>query len=148
MRISLACVLFLTLSAGCGDDSSGSNDQAVAHDLATTAGDMAVGADLAGTVTLKLENYLSWCSVSVNGGTANTTAVQNLSFTKGTTVNLMGDKANATFEWGYWVGTVGDTGASHDTTMGTTVVMSADKTVQACCPFAAGAEAHQPCPAP
>jgi hypothetical protein len=122
----------------------------VTHDLTATAQDMAMqnGDGSSGMVTLKLENYLSCCSVAVNGGVANSTATQNLSFPVGTTVNLMGDKLNATFEWGYWVGTAGDTGASHDTAMGTTVVMSANKTVQACCPFSSGAQAHQPCPAP
>ena len=63
------------------------------------------------------------------------------------TFQVDGDKVTG-FEWGYWVGTVGDTGASHDTMMMTTVKMDKDRTVQACCPFATGPQAHQPCPAP
>lgn len=97
-------------------------------------------------VTLTLENYLSCCSVSVQGGIASTTATQMLSFPKDTVVALNGDKANATFVWGYWVGTAGDTGPSHDTTMAASVTMDADKTVQACCPFASSP--NDPCPAP
>lgn len=98
------------------------------------------------TVTLTLENYLAWCSVSVDGGAASTAASRVLQFPKDTVVALSGDKANATFVFGYWVGTAGDTGPSHDTAMMTTVTMDADKTVQACCPFASSP--NTPCPAP
>ena len=41
---------------------------------------------------------------------------------------------NSIFVWGYWTGTDGDTAAGHDTRMTTTVTMTSDKTVVACCP--------------
>jgi hypothetical protein len=142
MRMTIAS-LVLGLAA-CGDDSSVAYDLATAKDLSSGAADMA---SAAGTFTLKLENYLAWCTVSVNGGASSTTALQTLTFAPNMVVNLAGDKVTG-FEWGYWVGTVGDTGASHDTMMMTTVKMDKDRTVQACCPFASGPMAHQPCPAP
>jgi hypothetical protein len=97
-------------------------------------------------VILTVKNYLSWCSVSVDGGPANTTATQMLPFPKDTVVSLSADKASAVFVFGYWVGTTGDTSPSHDTAMMTTVTMDADKTIQACCPFASAP--NTPCPAP
>jgi hypothetical protein len=96
------------------------------------------------THTLTLNDYLSWCSVTVNSGTASTTATQTLTFPAGTVVNLGGDKASSTFVWGYWVGTTGDTSATHDKAMTTTVKMDQDRTVQACCPFATAPST--PCP--
>jgi hypothetical protein len=141
MRTSLVAMFILCLTA-CGDDSV-AHDLAPANDLSSAAGDMAGGA----MFTLKLENYLSWCTVSVNSGTSSTSGLQTLSFAPNAVVNLAGDKLTG-FEWGYWVGTVGDTTAAHDTAMNTTVQMDKDRTVQACCPFASGPQAHQPCPAP
>jgi hypothetical protein len=96
--------------------------------------------------TLKLENYLSWCSVAVDNGAANTTALQTLMYPSGTVVHLSGDMASNIFVWGYWVGSDGDVSASHDQAMMTTVTMSGDKTVQACCPFATAP--NTPCPPP
>jgi hypothetical protein len=97
------------------------------------------------TVTLTLKNYVNWCSVTVNGGTPST-ADQTLQFAPGTVVVLHGQEANASFVWGYWRGTDGDTSASHDTSQGTMVTMTADKTVQACCPTTAAPTT--PCPDP
>jgi hypothetical protein len=96
-------------------------------------------------VTLTLQNYLAWCSVTVNGG-GPSTANQTLHFAPGTVVNLHADKASAAFVWGYWYGTAGDTTAAHDKSMDTTVVMSGNKTIQACCPLT-GAP-NDPCPTP
>src|SRR5690242_7316783 len=105
-------LLLIALVSGCGDSTGtppqdlavardlstgGGNDLATAADMATAAGDMAAGGDMAGggMVTLKLEDYLSWCSVAVNNGAAGTTALQTLQFPAGTVVNLGGDKASA-----------------------------------------------------
>lgn len=98
------------------------------------------------THTLKIEDYLSWCSVGVNGGASSTAATTTLTFPEGTVVNLHGDKATGTFVFGYWRGTSGDTSASHDTQVDTTVTMDGDKTIQACCPFAN--DPTTPCPDP
>jgi hypothetical protein len=98
------------------------------------------------TFTLTLENYDSWCSVSVNSGFASTTGRQVLTFPVGTVVDLAGAPANGTFIWGYWVGTAGDTLAAHDQNTSTTVTMDQDRLVQACCPFASAP--GNPCPPP
>jgi len=136
MRYTLA---LLTVLVGCSSSPT-NNDGAVAADLSTP------GADLAKSgFTLTLKNYLMWCSVSINGGTASISD-QTMTFAPNTTVNLTGDKASNTFVWGYWRGTTGDTGAAHDTSMNGTVVMSQDRVVQACCPFATAP--NTPCPAP
>jgi hypothetical protein len=98
-------------------------------------------------VNLKIENYLNWCSVTVENGAASTMAVITKSVAAGTTVHLGADTADAaSFVWGYWRGTAGDTGASHDTAKMTTVTVSADKTIQACCPLTSSPTT--PCPDP
>ncbi len=138
--------------AGHVQDAGGGNDDAGPADSGTTVADAGPAdagntADAtSGTVTLTVQNYLSWCSVGIDGGSANTTAVQTLDVAPGTVVNLMGDKASDTFVWGYWVNTTGDTGSSHDTMMSTTVTVDADMVVQACCPFASAPDT--PCPPP
>jgi hypothetical protein len=96
--------------------------------------------------TLKLEDYLTWCSVSVNGGAASTAATQTLSVPQGTMVPLAATPASSVFVWGYWVGTDGDTSASHDTVQAAMVTMDKSKVVQACCPFASAPST--PCAAP
>jgi len=78
--------------------------------------------------TLTIDNYLGWCSVTVNG----TAYAGPRTFPEGTVAALHGDTANATlFVWGFWTRT--DHG-DHDTMMSTTVTMTANKTVFACCP--------------
>ncbi len=100
----------------------------------------------AGTVTLTVEDYLRWCSVTVEGGAATTVASTTMTFPMGTVVDLTAMKASATFVFGYWAGTDGDTTSAHDTNMDTTVTMTGNKTVQACCPFASAPTV--PCGAP
>jgi len=137
---------------GCGDDSTDVDMVATLHDLSAVTGDMAkvgdfaVSPDAAGMSTLKINDYLNWCSVAVNGGAASTADPVTLTFPTGTVVNLVGDKASPTFVWGYWRGTAGDTSATHDTAKTTTVTLSGNKTVQACCPFASAPTT--PCPDP
>ncbi|HZS42382.1 MAG TPA: hypothetical protein VFF06_36380 [Polyangia bacterium] len=152
----LACALVICGLAGCGSDDMTQNDfgapgadLSASHDLANASGDLASSGDGSSGATLKLENYATWCTVSVNSApatTANTSGVQSYTFSPGTVVNLNSVAASGTFVWGYWVGTAGDVGAGHDKSMSTTVTMSGDKVVQACCPFANAP--NTPCPAP
>ncbi len=103
--------------------------------------------DAGATSTLKIEDYLAWCSVSVNDGGASAASLRTLTVPTGTVVTLSGDTASAVaFVWGYWVGTSGDTTATHDQSKITTVTMSGDKTVQACCPLSSSPST--PCPPP
>jgi hypothetical protein len=95
---------------------------------------------------LKLEDYLSWCSVSVNGAAASMDATQTLTVSQGAMVPLSASASSSGFVWGYWVGTDGDTSPSHDTGQEATVTMDKSKVVQACCPFASSPTT--PCPAP
>lgn len=122
-------------------DSTAADTKADAADTAT--GDTA---ETSASFTLKIEDYLNWCKVSVNGGADSTAATQTFSFSSGTVVNLKGDTAGTLFVWGYWTGTAGDTTSSHDTAKTTTVTMTGNKVVQACCPLASSPTT--PCPAP
>jgi uncharacterized protein YceK len=126
----------LVLLVGCG--SSYSTPYSTSTSTSTSTSEAGV--------TLKLEDYLSWCSVSVNGAVASTNATQTLTVPQGTMVPLSATAASSVFVWGYWVGTDGDTSASHDTGQAATVTMDKSKVVQACCPFASSPST--PCPAP
>jgi hypothetical protein len=108
--------------------------------------DAGVAPEAGAAVTLVVENYLSWCKVSVNGGASSTAATQTVTVAPDTVVNLSGDLASSFFVWGYWVGTAGDTTAAHDTSKTTTVKVSVNKKVQACCPLASAP--NTPCPPP
>jgi hypothetical protein len=140
-------IVLLALAAGCSssssnpDGSGGTGGQATGGTGGQAAGD-------AGTFTLKMENYLTWCTVTEQGTPEGTTALVTMTFPAGTVVNLIGAAASDAFVWDYWRGTDGDTGAAHDTNMTTTVTMTKDKTVQACCPFAVEAGLPTPCGAP
>ncbi|HVV53634.1 MAG TPA: hypothetical protein VHO06_28520 [Polyangia bacterium] len=106
-------------AAGCG--SSGSSGG--------TGGTTGTGT----TYTLTVTNYLGWCDLTENGTAYPAGAPAAMSFPAGTVVDLTA-APNSIFVWGFWTGTDGDTGAAHDTSMATTVTMTADKTVAACCP--------------
>ena len=129
-------MVVLVLLVGCGSSNS------TPYSTSTSTSTSTSGAG----VTLKLEDYLSWCSVSVNGAAASENATQTLNVPQGTMVPLSASASSSVFVWGYWVGTDGDTSASHDTSQDATVTMDKSKVVQACCPFASSP--NTPCPAP
>lgn len=91
------------------------------------------------TFTLAINDYLDWCTFTANGVTF--TSSKTLTFPAGTVVNLHADP-NPNFIWAYWTGTDGDTTSGHDTSQSTTVTVTSDKSVVACCPFAT----HPTCP--
>lgn len=83
--------------------------------------------------TLTIDNVLAWCSIDENGGDGYApTAV----FNQGTVVDLNAAPITG-FIWGHWTGTDGDHG-SGDTNQATTVTMTSDRAVIACCPFPDG----------
>jgi hypothetical protein len=89
-------------------------------------------------LTLTIANYSNWCSVNVDLDSASTANPITVTYHVGGTVAaLHGEPANASFEWGYWVGTDGTSG--HDTNQNATVTMNGDKSVFVCCPFVGGA---------
>jgi hypothetical protein len=139
-------LLLVPIALGCGSDStstvdappSGSVDaKPMAIDAPAGTPDTKPGPDAPpGTpdaavtemVTLTLNNFDFWCTVTADGAAAPATKM----YAKGTVVHLNGGPVGDSFVWGYWSGT---DGGNHDTSMMTTVTMSADKTVLACCPF-------------
>jgi hypothetical protein len=114
---SMKFVLALTivLASACGSSSSPSTDAAAGS-----------GSD----VTLTISDYLAWCTVTEQSAAYSMTKT----FPKGTVVSLDAMPVSSAFVWGYWTGTDGDTSGTHDTNMMTTVTMTTDKTVLACCP--------------
>jgi len=82
--------------------------------------------------TLTIDNILAWCSINENGEAYSPSEV----FNQGTVVDLNAAPLTG-FIWGHWTGTDGDTG-SGDTNQTTTVTMTSDRAVTACCPFPNG----------
>jgi hypothetical protein len=114
-------MLSLSLTLGCASNSS------------PTDGTGAAGTGGPVTYTLTVQNYLNWCDVTENGTTYPASVPPVMSFAPGTVVDLNA-VAGQFFVWGYWTGTDGDTTAAHDTNMTTTVTMTSNKTILACCP--------------
>jgi len=83
--------------------------------------------------TLTINDYLSWCNVSVNGVDAGNNPPSYL-FSPDASVALSGDTADTNFfYWGYWQApTLGDGGKN--TNMNVTIQMNGNVTVLACCP--------------
>jgi hypothetical protein len=143
MRYLLLLVVpFLVVAC---DDSNTEADSGPVDAGSVDAGGNDAGTMDAGTqtFTLTIDDYLSWCNVSENGGAASSLATTSATFPSGTVVNLHADAISSTFIWGYWVGTDADTG-SNDTNMTATATLTADKTVKVCCPFQP--PASQTCP--
>jgi hypothetical protein len=120
----LALALAIVHTAACGSSSP-------------SAVDAGGGSD----VTLSINNYLAWCTVTEQSEAY----MMSMEFPTGTVVNLDAMPVADSFVWGYWTGTDGDTTTAHDTSMSTTVTMTGNKMVQACCPFTTAPST--PCPA-
>ncbi len=131
--------------AGTNADTGTPPDTGTSTDTGTSS-DTGATSEAGANVKLTVQNYLVWCTVSVQGGASSTAATQSVTVPAGTVVNLTADKANDTFVWGYWVGTAGDNTHAHDTKKATTVTVTKDTVVQACCPFANSP--NTPCPPP
>jgi len=105
--------------------------------------------DAPAAATLTVKNYLQWCSITVNGGTASSAASITAPITGSMTITLAAT-ANSGFELGSapWHDTAGDhgtgdpgtvTGTGQSAVSTTTVaVTGANKCVWACCPFPDG----------
>ena len=86
------------------------------------------------TATLTISNYLSWCTVEVGNLAPTGGPTFTISERLGATV-FVDANPKAGFVWGYWTGTDGDTTDAHDENQLTTVTMTSDKSLLACCPF-------------
>ena len=97
----------------------------------------------AGGLTLTVKDYLSWCSVSVDGGAGLSTTPQTISVTAGSTASLTAMPLSG-FQLGLWHHTDGDTGSgdpgtlSGTTSTATATIGSTSKCVWVCCPFVGG----------
>src|SRR3954468_18427538 len=60
--------------------------------------------------TLTVNDYLNWCSVTVNGGPPSSSLSTQYTFNEDVVVALTA-KPLAGFQWGYWMGTDADNGA-------------------------------------
>jgi len=135
MKSPLALLLVALLAVGCKNSTPPTDSAPGATDSAPGATDAAPQ-----MFTLSIDNYLSWCSITEEGATYST----SMMFPEGTVVDLHGMAVNASFVWGYWTGTDGDVSPAHDVNMDTTVTMTGDKSILACCPFPP--PASQTCP--
>lgn len=140
-RIFLGLAAFMPLAAA-----AATPERSPRFDLAAaiaTAFDDAIYANGFETVTLTIDNRLAWCSVSQNGDPPSNLALTHTDYPQGVVVALHGEPATSEFVWGYWQGTDADAGAN-DYNQTASVTMSADKTVLACCPFAASPDTQCP----
>jgi hypothetical protein len=138
--LAFAFVVVCSLAA-CGGGDDDSTNPPDAHAGAIDAP--------AGSVTLTVKNYLSWCSVTVNGGTAASTATQTVTLDGAGTVDLSA-VALSGFQLGTtpWHDTDGDTGSGEQGTVTgtgqtassatTETVGDTDDCVWVCCEFSGG----------
>jgi hypothetical protein len=103
-----------------------------------------------GTQQLTVKNYLNWCKVSVDGGTASSAAVQQVFVQPGQITLTATPLAGFELDANMWHHTDGDTSGSGEAgaqtgsaTTGTstataTVVSTSGKCVWVCCPFTNG----------
>ena len=97
-----------------------------------------------GNVTLTVMNFLSWCSVTINGGMASTAASVTASVATGSTATIVATPASSSFTIGDnpWFGVTQDDGGAApgmDNGSGTTetststVVVTGTQCVSVCC---------------
>lgn len=131
-RMSLMAWIMLLIagsaSAGTRDTMSSDPGPAFVNAAAETEEIFVNGFEL---FTLTIDNFLSWCSISVGGDVPSIAATISKTFSQGSVVTLQGAPTTG-FVWGYWTGT--DAGGN-DTNQTTQVTMSSDRGVFACCPF-------------
>jgi hypothetical protein len=142
--IGSLAMLALSGAAAC---SSSSTPPYGTMDAATPAVDGAAqtGAEGGGgDVTLTVMNFLSWCSVTVNGGTASTAGSMTTSVAAGSTATIVATPASSSFEIGAdpWFGVTQnaggaapgtDNGSGTSETSTATVVVAGDQCVSVCC---------------
>ena len=153
--------LFLGLISACGDNNSPADGGTDAGNDVTTQKDAAGDAtkdvtaqdtgsdatsdapsdsttsdasDAGSLFTLTINDYLSWCNVSVNGADAGSSP-PTYQFAPDASVALHGDTQNAgSFYWGYWQApNLADGGK--DTNKDVNITMNGNVTVLACCPI-------------
>ncbi len=140
MRIGTTSFAALLSTAVCLQGCSGSGGTAGTTTGASSNTGGSTGGG--GMQQLTVKDYLSWCSVTVNGGAASSSAAQTVSVSPGN-VTLTASP-NSGFMLGLWHHTSGDTGSgepgtvSGSTSTATVAVGNAATCVWVCCPFTDG----------
>jgi hypothetical protein len=155
MRASLGLVVILFGACGGDDGGTTHHDAAVdtgAHADAPTDGKVFLDGP-PGTAPLTVKNYLSWCSVKVNGAATGSTAGVITTNVMPGTITLVANPASSAFEidGNIWHHTDGDAGSGEPGTItkdasdmtdqrlwsstAMVTVGSSAKCVFVCCPF-------------
>lgn len=98
----------------------------------------------AGTALLTVKNYVSWCEVSVNGGTPSTADIQTVNVMPGTITLTASAATGFILGADMWHHTNGDTGrgeagsVSAGVSTAMVTVATSAKCVWVCCPFPDG----------
>ncbi|MGE5186846.1 MAG: hypothetical protein ACM31C_32555 [Acidobacteriota bacterium] len=133
----------LALVAGCGSSSNPKQADAAIDSKPIDAKPIDAASPM---LTVKNAPTLTpWCSITVNGGTASTAAIQTMPITASGTITLTAAPESTTFELAanMWHHTDGDTGNGDSgsvtgmtSTAMVTVTAGQSKCVWVCCPFA------------
>jgi len=139
--LGVAGVVAITGAAACGSSYSPSypSSPAVTSPATTETSDGA-----SGNVTLTVLNFVSWCSVSINGQTASSATSVTASVAPGSTATIVATPAGSEFHIGAnpWFGVTQDEGgAAPGTDDGTgatetstaSVVVTGNQCVSVCC---------------
>jgi hypothetical protein len=126
-RCMLACVITVIGISGCSSspENYGTSEYGVPTPNPTTA---------AGAPTLKVMNFLNWCSVAINGGAGSTDATVTASVTPGSVATIVAAPASSSFQIGAapWFGVDendGGAASGNDVGQGTTEMSKATVTI-------------------
>jgi hypothetical protein len=115
-RLTLAFVITVVGIPACSSDSGGAGHAAPSYGSSTPS--PATGS---GVATLTVMNFLNWCSIEINGGTASTGATVTASVTPGSMAMVVATPASSSFQIGTdpWFGVdQNDGGAAPGTDVG------------------------------
>jgi hypothetical protein len=113
-RLSLALITFAGIAvSACGADDGGTGYGSPAAGTTTSS-----PATSDGTTMVTVENFLNWCSVAINGGSASTDATVTASVAASTVATIVATPASSSFEIGPdpWFGVDQNGGAAADGT--------------------------------
>jgi len=143
LGVGSVAVLAIAGAVACSSSSGPSSPSSTTSTDGGTEAQAATGGG-GGEVTLTVMNFLSWCSVTINGGTASSGPSVTASVAAGSTATIVATPASSMFQIGAdpWLGVTQDnggaapgtdngTGTSETTTA--TVVVTGNQCVSVCC---------------
>ncbi len=99
-------------------------------------------------MALTVLNFEGWCSITINGGAASTTASTTTCVADGSVTLTAKPNPTSVFQLGDWFGTTGDSGSGDPgtvsggvegtSTASATISGSTTQCVSVCCPFIGG----------